>query len=323
MKRVLITGTHGLLGQKLAICIGRETQAELLLTDLQRTSIFNISRFDYSQLDITERSDVKSLIGSYQPDVIIHTAAMTDVDACESERERAWRVNVDGVKNLIIAARRLEQCSFIHLSTDYVFDGKLQAYGEEARVNPLSYYGKSKLAAENALRQSGVRHSIIRTQLLYGTGANIRQNFVMWTLQMLARKRNFYVVDDQIGNPTFADDLAYAILKIAEQSKEGIYHVCGSEALSRFHFAQKIAEVFEMDAKYIKTAKTIDLHQQAQRPMNSTFITLKFESEFGLRLSDATTGLQRLKNQFREGMDFFEKLQQDGGRNEKKKDELL
>lgn len=308
MNRILITGAHGLLGQKIAICVGRESDSEILLTDLARATFFNVPRYDYSQLDITNRSDVKSLVSSYHPDVIINTAAMTDVDQCETDREMAWRVNVDGVKNLIIAARRLERCRIVHLSTDYVFDGHHGVYTEESRPNPLSYYGKSKLASENALYMSSVPHCIVRTQVVYGSGVNVKQNFVMWVLSMLGRKKNFYVVDDQIGNPTFVDDLAYAILKLAELDKEGVYHVAGSEASDRYSFAQKIARVFEMSDAYIKPVKTIDLQQHAVRPMNSTFSTLKFESELGFRLSDVMQGLQRLQSQFREGAEFLQHI---------------
>ncbi len=305
MKRVLITGAHGLLGQKAAICFGRESDAEILLADLTRETPFPPPRFDYMQLDITERADVKSLVSSFRPDVILHTAALTDVDLCESERERTWRVNVDGLKNLIIPARRLEGCHLMLLSTDYVFDGRTGGYSEESRPNPVNYYGKTKLAAENALRLSGVRHTIIRTQLLYGTGIGVRQNFVLWALEMLGRRKSFGVVEDQTGNPTFVDDLAYALFKLAEQRKEGLFHVAGTEALSRHAFACRIARAFGFDEAMIRPIRTAELHQAAQRPADSTFVTLKFESEFGFRLSAVDQGLERLQDQYREGAEFL------------------
>lgn len=308
MKRVLITGAHGLLGQKAAICFGRESDAEILLADLGRETFFAPPRYDYMQLDITERADVKSIVSSFRPDIILHTAALTDVDLCESERERTWRVNVDGLKNLIIPARRLDQCHLIFLSTDYVFDGRSSGYSEDSRPNPINYYGKTKLAAENALRLSGVPHAIIRTQLLYGTGIAIRRNFVLWALEMLGRRKSFPVVDDQTGNPTFVDDLAYALFKLAEQRKEGLYHVAGSEALSRHALACRIAGAFGFDETMIRRVRTADLHQAAQRPANSTFVTLKFESEFGFRLSAVDQGLQRLQDQYREGAEFLNHL---------------
>lgn len=297
---VMITGAHGLLGQKLALVIARESDAELLLTDLASDSFFDNPRFDYAQLDITRVADVKSLVRSYQPDVIINAAAMTDVDRCEIEREQAWRLNVDAVKNILIAARSFDT-HIVQISTDYVFDGAEGNYTEKSRPNPQSYYGKSKLAAENAILSSGLKSTIVRTQVLYGTGYHVRQNFVSWVLAMLERKQPFRVVTDQVGNPTLADDLAYGILRIAEKRATGIYHVCGSEVVDRFRFAQEVAQIFDFDKNLISPTTTSEIKQEAPRPKNSSFITLKFESEFFFKLSRCSAGLQVLRQQYRDG----------------------
>jgi dTDP-4-dehydrorhamnose reductase len=221
--RILVTGAHGLLGQKIAIVVAQETDYEILLTDVARETFFKNARFDYQQLDITERGDVRSLMKNYKPDYVINTAAITNVDACETEREFSWRVNVDGVKNLIFPIRKMEHGHLIQISTDYVFDGNTtDAYDEQSRPNPLSYYGRSKLASENAVLSSGISATILRTQVLYGTGNNIRQNFVSWVVSMLEKKQPFNVVTDQKGNPTLADDLAFSCLKAAEAKAQGI-----------------------------------------------------------------------------------------------------
>jgi len=308
VKKVLITGAHGLLGQKISLILARESDAEILMTDIQRTTPFDVPRFDYHQLDVTRLGDVKSLVASYRPDVIINTAAKTDVDDCEIQRQEAWCVNVDSVKHLVIAARKLERCRIIHISTDYVFSGEEGMYSEDSRPNPVNYYGKSKLAAENVLRAGGVDHLIVRTQLLYGTGVNIRKNFVLWTLAMLKQGKPFGVVDDQVGNPTLVDDLAFAILKLAETSTEGLYHVAGSEAVSRYDWARAIAMVFGLDPDVIYPIRTAELHQSARRPMNSTFVTLKFESEFGFGLSNIQQGLERFRSQLQQGARLFQML---------------
>lgn len=299
--KILITGAHGLLGQKLALIFGRETAHELLLTDLAPRTFFINSRFDYQQLDITLLGDVKSLVGSYRPDVIINTAAMTNVDTCEEERLDAWRLNVDGLKNLMIPARRLDGCRIVQVSTDYVFDGHAAPYDEQARPHPVSYYGKSKLAAENALLAGPVECIIARTQVLYGTGYEVRQNFVSWVLSKLEQGSPFRVVDDQRGNPTLADDLAFAILKLIERSCTGIYHVCGPESIDRFSFARKIAEIFGFNPSLISATTSEEIGQAANRPPDSTFITLKFEAACQERLSDTTRGLERLRQQIRDG----------------------
>ena len=306
--RIMITGAHGLLGQKTALIAAQESAHSLLLTDLAATTFFRNQRFEYQQLDITQRNDVKSLVAQWKPDVIVNTAAMTDVDGCESDREACWRLNVDGLKNLIIPAKKLLDCHVIQLSTDYVFDGKAASYDETSRPNPLSYYGKSKLASENALTSSGVKGSIVRTQVLYGTGYKVRQNFVAWVLAMFEKAKPFRVVDDQIGNPTFADDLAYALLRIAETGTVGLYHVSGPEAVDRFTFATSIANIFGFEPALLSRTTSADIGQAANRPMNSTFVTLRFEAEFRYRLSDTQRGLKRLLQQFRDGERHMESL---------------
>ncbi len=306
--RILITGAHGLLGQKLALVFGRETTHQLLLTDLASRTFFVSDRFDYQQLDITRLSDVKSMVSHYRPDIIINTAAQTAVDACEEDRLSTWRLNVDGLKNLIIPARRIEGCRIIQLSSDYVFDGHHPPYTEESRPRPVSYYGKSKLASENALLASPVDGAIVRTQVLYGTGYEVRMNFVAWVLAQLEKGEPFRVVTDQRGNPTMADDLAYGIYKLTEKQCSGVYHVTGPESIDRFSFARKIAEIFNFDPSLIGPTTSREIGQAANRPPDSTFITLKFETECDVRLSDVETGLTHLRQQYRQGSEHTDLL---------------
>ncbi|MAT39004.1 MAG: dTDP-4-dehydrorhamnose reductase [Ectothiorhodospiraceae bacterium] len=300
--RILVTGAHGLLGQKIAIIAAQESDHEILLTDKDRDTFFKNPRFDYQQLDITERGDVRSLVKNYAPDAIINTAAITNVDACETEKELSWRVNVDGLKNLIFPAKKLGTCHVVQISSDYVFDGRSKAaYTETDRPNPISYYGKTKLAAENALKASGVSGAALRTQVLYGTGYNVRPNFVTWVLSMLEKGGPFNVVTDQIGNPTFVDDLAFGCLRIAEAKANGIYHVSGSESVSRYEFARAIADEYGFDPESIGTTTSEEIGQAANRPLNSSFSTLKFESEFRYKPANVQQGLARLYQQYREG----------------------
>lgn len=299
MKRILITGCHGLLGQKLVSLLSRETDYHMLITDVSSTTFLNplnSKRCDYTQLDITAKSDVKSLIGNYRPEVIINAAAFTDVDECEVERERAWKINVDGVKHLIIGARRID-AKIVHISTDYVFDGKNGSYREDDRPNPVSYYGKTKLASENALRMSGIRYAIVRSMILYGIGKNVRRSFPLWVIDELRNKRPIRVVDDQIGNPTLVDDLAYGILRIVDLNREGIYHIAGSESVSRYLFAMEIARVFGLNPKLVQPIKTVELNQPAPRPLHSNFVILKAETDLGMKPSSIEQGLLIMKRQ--------------------------
>ncbi len=295
MKRILVTGANGLLGQQLAHLLAQESKYELLLTSHQPSFYLNHRPLlDYTQLDITSKSDVKSLVTSFRADVIINAAAMTNVDACETQRELAWKINVHGVENLVDVARTLG-AKIIHLSTDYVFDGVRGPYTEDDRPNPINYYGKTKLASENVVRTGDARYTIVRTIVVYGTGKNVKQNFALWVIENLRNRRPIKAAIDQVSNPTNVHDLAFGILRIVEQEAEGIYHLSGSERLSRFQFAQKIAEVFELDASLIVGVKSNELLQAARRPLSTGFITLKVETELGVQPCDANRGLMMLK----------------------------
>lgn len=296
MKRILITGANGLLGQKLASILSQDTKYELLLTSKHNAFVLNHQLFDYTLLDITSKSDVKSLVTSYHPDIIINTAAITDVDRCERERELAWKVNVHGVENLVEAARKVK-AKLIQISTDYVFDGKRGPYAEDDRPNPINYYGKTKLASENTVRLGEIRYAIVRTIVLYGHGKNVKSNFALWVINNLQQKKPIRGVTDQIGNPTLANDLAYGIVKIIERDREGFYHICGSEMISRYDFAVKIAQVFGFNPNLITPTASAELQQVAPRPLKSGFITLKSETELGLKPSDVTQGLMILKRE--------------------------
>jgi dTDP-4-dehydrorhamnose reductase len=242
------------------------------------------------------KKQVKQLVSSFEPEVIINCAAMTNVDACEKERELAWKVNVGSVENLIEAARRADT-RIVHVSSDYVFDGKNGPYDELARPNPISYYGRTKLAGENILTTSGVPHAIVRTMVLYGAGYHVKQNFALWLIKSLTEGKPVRVVDDQIGNPTLADDLAYAVMKIIELDRSGLFHIAGPDLMSRYDFATALAKAFAFNRKLITPVKTSAFKQPAPRPLRSGFITLKAQTDLGLRMSDVGQGLTALKNQ--------------------------
>jgi dTDP-4-dehydrorhamnose reductase len=294
MKRILICGANGLLGQRLSAMLGTQNDIEVLNTSVERSFVFDDRLFDYTQLDITQRGDVKSLLSSFQPTIIINAAAATNVDWCETNREEAWKVNVTAVENLVEASRKVG-AHLVHISTDYVFDGKSGPYNEEAKPNPISYYGKTKLAGENVIRGAEIPYTIIRTIVLYGDGINVKPNFALWIIESLRRGAKIRCVDDQLSNPTYVGDLALAILKACDLNRTGTFHVCGSEFLSRYDFAVRVAEVFGLDRRFIERIKTADLHQAASRPMVTGFLTLKAETQLGMRFLNTTEGLTLLK----------------------------
>jgi dTDP-4-dehydrorhamnose reductase len=296
MVRILITGSNGLLGQKLVEILSHSTNYSLILTSKQERSVFHDENLVYRELDVSDKTRVRKLIDELEPDVIVNTAAMTNVDKCETERELAWRSNVVSVENLIHSAK-LVGARLIHLSTDYIFDGKSGPYDEFDRPNPISYYGRTKLAGENILRTSEIPYTIVRTMVLYGMGFGVKLNFALWVVKSLSEGSHIRVVDDQVGNPTLVDDLAYALSKIIELGRTGVYHIAGPDIVSRFDFAKSLASAFDYDTKLISPVKTSEMKQAAPRPLQSGFITLKAETDLGIKMSGVKQGLSIFKNQ--------------------------
>lgn len=295
LDKILITGCNGLLGQKLLFELN--THFELAGCDLHDSSFLDNETFDYHRVDIMKRKALNDFIQNLKPGVIVNTAAYTNVDKAEIERERCWRVNVTGVENLISSAKRID-AQLIQISTDYIFDGKNGPYREDDRANPEGFYAKSKLAAENLIRGSDLKYTIIRTMVLYGAGVHVRPNFVTWLIQALRNRQSVTIVDDQIGNPTLADDLAQAIATIIKKNAHGIYHISGSEIIDRYHFALEIADIFNLEKSLIMRAKTSDLQQKAPRPLKSGFILDKAKTELGIEMRDVKSALKKFKKQF-------------------------
>lgn len=293
LEKILITGANGLLGQAVVSVFSRESDFEIIKTSVEPES-FVRTGLQYIQLDITNKDELKKTVSEINPGVIINCAAFTDVDKCETERELSWKINVDAVKNLIIAARPVN-AKLVHFSTDYVFDGKNGPYDEQSVPNPLSFYGRGKLASENALIASGIEHTIIRTMVLFGYGVNVKPNFAMWLVNKLSAKEKVNIVDDQIGNSTIVDDLAYGTLKVVEKEKTGIYNIAGRDIESRLDFTMKLCDVYGYDKSLINRIKTKDLNQPAPRPLNSGLITLKAETELGFSPMNTVEALQLLK----------------------------
>lgn len=293
--KILLTGSNGLLGQAVSSVFSRETDHEIIQTSFEEKNFLNLG-FVYRTLDITLKDDVKKIIDYFIPDVIINCAAYTNVDKCETERELSWKINVDGVKNLIISARRTDS-KIVHFSTDYVFDGRHGPYTETSVPNPVSFYGREKLASENALITSDINCAIIRTLVLYGTGIKVKMNFVLWLIEMLKNNQQISVVTDQISNVTMIDDLAHGTLKVTENNFKGIINVAGLDILSRYDFAMKACEVFNLNKELVRPVLTAVLNQAAPRPLKSGLTTFKMETELGFKPMDSLEGLRLLKYQ--------------------------
>jgi dTDP-4-dehydrorhamnose reductase len=292
--RILITGSNGMLGQRAVQFYSSKENVELLATSVEEKSV--VGSIEYISADIKDRDSIKKLVYDYCPDFIIHTAAFTNVDLSEKLREEAWKINVKGVEYIAEAARAID-AHIIHISTDYIFDGKNGPYDENAKPVPIGYYGRTKLASENALKISGTFFTILRTNVLYGIAPNSRPDFVRWVINSLSNNQEIRIVKDQIGNPTFIDDLVQGINKIIEFRKTGIYNISGKEFLSRYDFTIRIADYFNLDKKLIIPITTEELKQPARRPLKSGLLILKAETELGYKPHTINESLAAMKKE--------------------------
>lgn len=293
-RRIIITGANGMLGQRLFEFYSTLNDVELLVSSIENEFVFKNQ--NYIRADISNRNELKKVIYDFCPDFIINAAAYTNVDKSESERETAWKINVKGVEYITETARVLDS-HIVHISSDYIFDGKNGPYTENDIPNPLGYYGRTKLASENVLKISGTKNTILRTNVLYGTAKYSRSDFVKWVVESVRAGKEIRIVDDQFNNPTFIDDLVQAINKVIELRKEGIYNIGGSEVLSRYDFTMIIADFFNLDKYLIKKIQTEDLDQPARRPLKSGLITIKAQSELGYKPHSIIQSLELMKRE--------------------------
>jgi dTDP-4-dehydrorhamnose reductase len=272
MQKILITGTNGLLGQKLVELLIQTGDYQIVATARGTNRLPHAEGYRFHSLDVTDRTQVHQLIKEVKPDYIIHTAAMTNVDQCETEREACWRLNVDAVQHLTEACQKTG-AFLLHLSTDFIFDGTAGPYDEEAAANPLSYYGESKLAAEKVLFASSIRWAIARTVLVYGIAHDMsRSNIILWVKKSLEEGKMIKVVDDQWRTPTLAEDLAMGCYLIVKHKAEGIFNISGKDLLTPLEMAYQTADYFGLNKSFITRADSSTFTQPAKRPPRTGFV---------------------------------------------------
>jgi len=248
--RVLIVGAKGQLGQEVAQFMKTQGTHEIFALDKQ-------------QLDITLYSDVMTLVSTIKPDVIINCAAYTAVDQAELHPETARAINTDASRNVAMAAKLLGS-KLCFVSTDYVFDGEAQTlYKETDQANPINIYGKSKLAGEQEVQSILDKYFIVRTSWLYG---DYGANFVKTMLRLAAERDSIKVVNDQIGSPTYAKDLAWFITKLIESDKYGLYHASNTGQCTWYEFAKAIFELKGITSIEVNPCTTAEYIQLAKRP---------------------------------------------------------
>ena len=287
MKKILITGAFGQLGNSLCKTLSNES---ILATG---RSISSSTKYKSIELDITNPKQVKGVIYKYNPDIIIHLAAMTDVDGCEKNPETAFDVNVKATEGLI----KNYNGKFIYISTDYVFDGEDGPYVEDDKVNPVSVYGKTKLYGENMVKNSDANWVILRSNIIFSYNDRTKASFVNWVVDSLKKQESIRVVNDQWNNPTWTNDLAKVISMIIEKNISGLYHYGGGDFLNRLEFAKMIASSFGLDGSLISPITTSELNWLAQRPLKSGLNTKKIELDLGIEALPIQKALDEMVSQ--------------------------
>ncbi|QHT66891.1 SDR family oxidoreductase [Rhodocytophaga rosea] len=301
MKKILITGSNGLLGQKLVSLLTTTADFDIIATARGANRLPQTGNYTYHSLDITDRNQVQELIGKVKPDYIIHTAAMTNVDQCESEKEACWQLNVNAVEYLAEASKKNGNY-LLHLSTDFIFDGQNGPYDETAEASPLSFYGESKLAAEQVLLNSSISWAIARTVLVYGIAHDMsRSNIILWVKKSLESQKAIQVVDDQWRTPTLAEDLAMGCYLLVKHEAEGIYNISGKDMLTPYQMALQTADYFNLDKSFINRADSSTFTQPAKRPARTGFIIDKARERVGYNPHSFEEGIDVLARQIQKG----------------------
>ena len=278
--KILVTGANGLLGQKLVALLETDLQVDLIATARKKPAN-PLKRGAFFALDVTVQDEVEDVMAKTKPDAVIHTAAMTQVDQCESEREACWKNNVTAVEYLVKACET-HHAHLLHVSTDFIFDGSHGPLDESAVPNPLGYYGASKLASEEVIKKSKVDWAILRTILVYGVTADMsRSNIVLWVKKNLEVGKVINVVNDQWRSPTLAEDLAAGCALASKKKAKGIFHVSGSEFMTPYDIAIQTADFFKLDKSLIKATDSTKFKQPAQRPLKTGFIIEKARKILG------------------------------------------
>jgi dTDP-4-dehydrorhamnose reductase len=297
MIKILVTGSNGLLGQKLTELILPDPELQLVATGRGHDRFPQNGKYDYAELDVSDSAQVEEVLKRYKPDVLIHAAAMTNVDECEKRKDECWLANVDSVKNLISVCEQLD-IHLIHISTDFIFDGEDGPYTEEAEPHPVSYYGLTKLEAETLIKASSCSWTILRTIIVYGIVNDMsRSNIVLWAKGALEKGAPINVVNDQWRMPTLAEDLAACCILAAKKKQQGVYNASGKDMMSIIELVEKVADYWKLDRSLIKPISSASLNQAARRPKRTGFILDKTINDLGYQPHSFQEGLSILDKQ--------------------------
>jgi len=292
--KILVTGASGLLGSKVA---------ELAFSEGHEVySAFNQHTINYGypvKMDLTDLDSCRRVFENARPEAVVHSAALTNVDLCEVEKETAWRINVYGTE-LIARLCKEFNCFMVFISTDYVFSGEKGLYSEVDQPDPINYYGYTKLKAEEAVRSILNGYCIVRTSVIFGSKpAAGKINFALWVLESLKQKRKINVVIDQINSPTLNTSLAEAILEILDRKLMGLYHIAGATPISRYDFACLLAEEFKLERELIQPTTSDKINWVAKRPKNASLNVAKAQRSLKKKPLDIRDAIRILREELK------------------------
>lgn len=291
--KVLITGANGLLGQHLTkILLDKNYQVIATSRGESRLPFQPSGNYTYREMDVADGSRTYAVISHEKPDVVVHAAAMTQIDDCELRPQQCERINVQGTSQILTDAEFFSS-HFIFISTDFVFDGEQGNYEEEDETKPISLYGFSKLQGEGMVQTSTIPFAIVRTCLVYGNLLKgTRSNIVSWVKESLQQGKTIQVVSDQLRTPTYVEDLAKGIALIIEKKATGIYHISGKDWLTPYDMALKTADRYQLDASKIVKVDASTFKQPGRRPLKTGFVIEKARKELGYEPISFDEGLK-------------------------------
>jgi dTDP-4-dehydrorhamnose reductase len=291
--KILVTGANGFVGHYLVKELLRTDHTVIATGKAESRLYFSGDNFFYEPMDFTDPFNVHDVFEKHQPDVVIHAGAMGKPDEVEKEQWQAYLVNVEGTVTLLTNA---EECNsfFVYVSTDFVFSGNEGGYTEEDTPTPVNYYGRTKLDAEDAVKEYDGDWAIVRTVLVYGRPESGRSNILTIVKDKLTKGETYNVVDDQWRTPTYVEDLAHGIRLIIDQRATGIFHLAGKDKLTPFQMARQAAAYLGLDAELIKRVTAADFTQPAVRPANTTFNIEKARKQLGYEPVSFQEGLQKM-----------------------------
>lgn len=297
--KILLTGSNGLLGQKIIDQLLLRKDITLIATAKGENRHPEKGKFIYESVDLNDDERWLEVFEQYRPDALIHGGAMTQVDICEDERDACDKVNVEAVRTLAMLCKYFGT-HLIHVSTDFIFDGKKGYYNEDDLPAPVNYYGLSKWKAEQAVFAAGAKSAILRTILLYGVTYGLsRSNIVLWVKQSLEQGKKITVVNDQSRCPTLAQDLAWACIQTALLGATGIYHICGPEQMDIVTLAKRAATFWHLDTNLIGEIDSETLKQRAKRPPHTAFHLSKAKQELDYYPRTLEEGLEILTKELK------------------------